>query len=41
MIAIGPTLEDTEKLYSIGLSLLPVKERQQIKKIINRLKIIN
>lgn len=41
MIAIGPTLEDTKKLYEIGLNILPTNQRQKIKKIVNKLKIIN
>ena len=41
MIAIGPTLKDTERLYEIGLNLFPVSERLEVKKIINKLKIVN
>jgi len=41
MVTIGPTLKDTEKLYEIGLNLLPTKQRQKMKKIVNKLKIIN
>ena len=41
MIAIGLTLKDAEKLYEIGLSLLPKNQRQKMKKIVNKLKIIN
>lgn len=41
MIVIGPTLKNTEKLYEIGLSLLPANQRNKMKKIVNKLKIIN
>lgn len=41
MIAVGPTLKDTERLYEIGLNLFPVSERLKVKKIINKLKIVN
>ena len=41
IVAIGPTIEDAKKIYETGLSLIPINERFNIKKIVNKLQIIN
>lgn len=41
MIAIASTLDDAQKLYQIGLNLIPPNLRQKMKTFINELKIIN
>lgn len=41
MIVVAPTIEDAEKLYKVGLDLLPADKKNKMEKFINTLNIAN